>query len=140
MVQVRRMLKAEPELVQHLFQRSGMEPERANPRFFADKDNILLVAYADTTACGFLWAYVLEGPHQDRPKLFLYSIDVFPEFRRQGIGLALMTELGAIAAQEGCSEQFVFTNDSNGPAKALYERAGGMREHPDDVMYVFNLE
>lgn len=139
MVQVRRMLKPDPALVQHLFERAGMESEGANPRFFADTGNILLVAFADTAACGFLWAYVLEGPHQDRPKLFLYSIDVFPEFRRQGVGIALIAELKAIAWERRCSEAFVFTEDSNVPAKALYERAGGVRENPDDVMYVFPL-
>ena len=86
-----------------------------------------------------MYAYVLEAPHAVRPKMFLYSIDVFPRFQRRGVATALIEELKRLAAARNCSEIFVLTNENNPAANRLYQKTGGMRENPDDVMYVYPL-
>lgn len=111
-----------------------MEIDRVNERFFQED-----MAKKDGEPAGFLNAHLLEMPHSTRPKLFLYSIDVFPQFQQQGIGIALIEELKRIGVSKNCSEIFVLTNENNTAANRLYQRTGGVRENPDDVMYVYPL-
>jgi ribosomal protein S18 acetylase RimI-like enzyme len=72
--------------------------------------------------------------------MFLYSIDVFPDFQGRGVGTALIEKLKGMALARGCSEIFVLTNASNSAANRLYQKTGGIRENPDDVMYVYLLQ
>lgn len=137
---IARMRVMEEELVLHLFQAAGMEARGANGAFFQDEDNILLVASVEGQPAGFLYAYVLEAPHLPQPKMFLYSIDVFPDFQGRGVGTALIEKLKGMALARGCSEIFVLTNASNSAANRLYQKTGGIRENPDDVMYVYLLQ
>ncbi len=138
-MKVERMRELDGKLISHLFQAAGMAFIAANGTFFQDEDNILLVAREGGQPAGFLYAYVLEAPHDLRPKMFLYSIDVFPEFQRRGVGTALIEELKRLASDRNCSEIFVLTNASNLAANRLYQKTGGIRENPDDVMYVYPL-
>lgn len=136
---IERIHELDAGLVSYLFQAAGMEVGQANGRFFQAEDNILLVAKEDGEPAGFLYAYILEAPHALRPKMFLYSIDVFPKFQGRGVGAALIEELKRLAAHRNCSEIFVLTNENNPAANRLYQKTGGMRENPDDVMYVYPL-
>ena len=68
------------------------------------------------------------------------SIDVFPDFQGRGVGTALIEKLKGMALARGCSEIFVLTNASNSAANRLYQKTGGIRENPDDVMYVYLLQ
>lgn len=76
---IERIHELDAGLVSYLFQAAGMEVGQANGRFFQAEDNILLVAKEDGEPAGFLYAYILEAPHALRPKMFLYSIDVFSQ-------------------------------------------------------------
>ena len=98
--------------------------DRRTGRFFQAEDNILLVAKEDGEPAGFLYAYILEAPHALRPKMFLYSIDVFPKFQGRGVGAALIEELKRLAAHRNCSEIFVLTNENNPAANRLYQKTG----------------
>lgn len=138
-VVIERVRQADEELVKHLFRSAGMEFEQINEAFFADGRNYLLVAREGHKLLGFLYAYLLDAPHSLRPQMFLYSINVFPEFQRRGVGRALIEELKKIAREGRCSEIFVLTNAANLPANLLYQKTGGIRENPDDVMYVYPL-
>lgn len=137
-MEIKRLFQRDSALVVRLFREAGMETDGVNERFFQE-DNILLVAKKDGEPAGFLYAHLLEMPHSTRPKLFLYSIDVFPQFQQQGIGTALIEELKRIGVSKNCSEIFVLTNENNTAANRLYQRTGGVRENPDDVMYVYPL-
>ena len=138
-MRIERIRELDVELISYLFQTAGMEISAANGRFFQSEDNILLVAEEAGTPAGCVYAYVLEAPHAVRPKMFLYSIDVFPRFQRRGVATALIEELKRLAAARNCSEIFVLTNENNPAANRLYQKTGGMRENPDDVMYVYPL-
>ena len=137
--EVKRIFEHNIEQIMNLFTSAGFSINETNERFFNNNNNILIVATSDNTPYGFLYAYLLESIDSARNKMFLYSIDVFSEFQQKGVGVALIEELKQIAINKHCSEIFVFTNDSNYGAKKLYEKTGGLRENPDDVMYVYPL-
>jgi len=138
-VRIKRIYKPDTELVIYLYRKAGMKHQVTNRRFFDKEDNILLVSFIDDIPCGFLYAYTLESINSVKPKMFLYSIDVFPEFQSKGIGTRMIEKLKDISKDKNCSEIFVFTNDSNNKAKRLYEKTGGNRENLDDVMYVYDI-
>lgn len=100
----------------------------------------MLVAYNNRIPVGFLYAYILSDLKTPFPKIFLYSIDVFVDFRRQNIASQLITELKNIAFNKKCSEIFVLTNKSNQPAINLYHKTGGKIANNDDVLFVYERE
>jgi len=138
-ITVRRVCQGDEKLVTTLFAQAEMDVDFFNAAFFADQDNILLLASCNNQPCGFLYAYLLAPIHRFQPQMFLYSIDVFPEYRKQGIGSALIEALKELALDMKCEEIFVFTNQNNGPAMALYEHTGGVRVNDDDVMFIYPL-
>ncbi len=134
---IRRMKKGQQDTLCELFKRAGQTDFVPNPQFFADAKNVLLVSRTDGLLSGFLWGYVLESPDSRHPKMFLYSIDVFEEFRRKGIASRLIARLKLIAVKNNCSEIFIPTNRSNEAAVTLYRMTGGKSEAEDDVLFVY---
>jgi ribosomal protein S18 acetylase RimI-like enzyme len=108
-------------------------------QFVADNNNYLLVAVTDTVICGFLTAYTLPRLDNLNPEVFLYEIEVNSNYRKQGIGTQLIQKLTEHAKEIQAKEIFVLTNVSNIPAVKLYESTGGIKENPDDVMFVYPL-
>jgi ribosomal protein S18 acetylase RimI-like enzyme len=138
---IKRIEEYDKGLVALLFTQAGegqnLDP---SPGFFSDSRNILLVAYTGGIPSGFLYAYILSGLKTPYPKMFLYSIDVFAPYRRQGIGSLLIGALKKLAQAGNCSEIFVLTNKSNEAAMQLYARTGGAIENGDDVLFVYERE
>jgi ribosomal protein S18 acetylase RimI-like enzyme len=136
---IKRIEKFDKGLVALLFTNAG-EDRNLDPAagFFSDSNNILLVAYTNGIPSGFLYAYILSSLKTPYPKMFLYSIDVFENFRRKGIASKLITELKKLANLDHCSEIFVMTNKSNEPAMDLYTKTGGSIENNDDILFVYN--
>ena len=133
------VIRPDDQLIRTLSRRAGMRFEQVNHRFFDNEHNILLVAFKGGEPLGFLYAYCLERMERKRPMMFLYAIDVFAGYKRQGIGTQLIEKLKEVAEDMGCTEIFVLTNDHNKAAKALYQKCGGVRENTDDVMFVMAL-
>ena len=133
---IARMAEFHRDVLRELLEKRGETEFRPNPDFFADSDNVMLVAYTDGLVSGFLWAYVLASPDSLHPKMFLYSIDVFGDFRRRGIASQLIAELKSIARKNKCSEIFVPARKSNNAAVALYMKSGFKAEAEDDVILV----
>ena len=100
----------------------------------ADEHNLLLVAEVAGELVGFVWAHWLDRLRLERRQLFVYEIEVAPEFRRRGIGTRLMQSVFAEAAAAG-SETFLLTERSNEAALAFYRRLGAMTEHGDSVLF-----
>ena len=71
---------------------------------------------------GSLTGYVSYSLIAD--EIYIGNVAVEPEFRRQGIGSALIDEL--ISQAEGCGAVFITleVRDGNAPARALYESKG----------------
>jgi ribosomal protein S18 acetylase RimI-like enzyme len=138
---IKRISEYDKDLIALLFTKAGegqnIDP---SPGFFKDPRNILLAAYTGGIASGFLYAYVLSGLKTPYPKMFLYSIDVFIEYRRRGIAGLLIAALKKLAKANRCSEIFVMTNKSNEAAMQLYAGSGGAKENGDDVLFVYDRE
>jgi len=138
--QVSRITKFEGNIIKHLFEKAGESRPEPNPRFFEDEKNIMLVSRTDGVMSGFLWAYILDSPDRPFPKLFLYSIDVFEQFKRRGIGTLLIQHLKESARAHNCYKMFVPTSKTNLAAVALYRGTGGIAEDDDGVSFLYDHE
>ena len=56
-------------------------------------------------------------------------IDVAAEHRRDGLGAAVTLALGRWGANSGAARAYLQTDETNGPAHALFERLGFYRHH-----------
>ena len=106
-------------------------------RFLQNRANLLFAAFAGDEVVGFLSAHRLDRFKDFRKQIFVYEVDVAPEWRRRGVGRRLINDLLAAARLENADEVFVLTSYSNALARRLYESAGGIAENGDDLMYVF---
>lgn len=138
-VSIKRLRDFDEALIVQLCEKAGEENILPNPRFFEDQKNILFVAWSGSEPAGFLYAYHLVDITAGDDMIFLYSVDVFEPYRRQGIGTALLETLRQLALARYCREIFVLTNRKNTAAMRLYESTGGVREHDDEVMFVYDL-
>lgn len=137
---IMQMNEFDHDVLDYLLRRSGEQNPKPNSSFFNDPKNILLVSYTDEKLSGFLWAHILDSPHTSNPEIFLYSIDVFEEFRRRGIGSMLIQNLKEIAISCKCREMFVPTSKSNSAAVALYSGTGGKVLDEDGVTFTYDEE
>jgi ribosomal protein S18 acetylase RimI-like enzyme len=103
-------------------------------KFLSNSQNILLSAELNNSLVGQVIGYILERWDKDEPMLFLYSIDVAETYQRKGIGTALIEAVRKLGRAQGCSEAFVFTNESNLAAMRFYQSTGGGISNPDDVV------
>jgi len=120
----------------HLFDRP---PDvQATRTYLADDRNYLLLAYLDDGAvAGFVRGTELRRLDGPARQMFLYEIDVAPEYQRRGVGAALIRALEQICRDEGFGEMFVFTNRSNTAAMRLYASTGAHTETDDEQMFVW---
>jgi len=107
--------------------------------YVADTRNVLMFAFDGSEALGFLRGTELLQLSSRRKQMFIYEIGVDEDFRRHGIGRALVMALLKDCRDRGFEEAFVFTDPSNEAAVALYRSAGAITETESDRMYVFSL-
>jgi ribosomal protein S18 acetylase RimI-like enzyme len=110
-------------------------------KFLKDPNNALWVAFLENKAVGFLTANRLQRFDKRGAEVLLYEMGVHDDFRRRGIGKALIEEVKHWAKEAGADEVWVLTNRSNAAAVALYRSVGGTTESEtqDEVMFVFKL-
>ncbi|UNZ21287.1 GNAT family N-acetyltransferase [Streptomyces sp. 891-h] len=72
-------------------------------------------------------------------ELVMDGIAVDPAHRGAGIGSALLTEVAAVAAEQGCSRVRLDVIDVNPRARALYERHGFTAVHTEQTPYLKRL-
>ena len=130
---VRRLGLGDEDVVRELAER---EPQT---ELLADERTLFLAAFEDSTPIGFVLAHVLPRRHGDPAHLFVYEIGVHDEFRRKGVGTALMQRLAELARENDLRDAFVLTNESNAGAMAFYEAIGGVRPNADDVVWDLRL-
>jgi ribosomal protein S18 acetylase RimI-like enzyme len=107
----------------HLF--DGDAQANATRRFLGDAGHHLLVAYEDDEAVGFVTG--VEMTHPDKgTEMFLYELGVAEQFRRRGIGTALVHGLAEAARASGCYGMWVLTEDDDEPAQRTYAAAGAV--------------
>jgi ribosomal protein S18 acetylase RimI-like enzyme len=109
-----------------------LRPEAAE-RFASDPGHHLLMAIEADAAVGFVTG--VEMTHPDKgTEMFLYELGVDPAARNRGVGRSLVAALADVARDRGCYGMWVLTDDGNPAALRAYAAAGGVREHPDNVL------
>src|SRR5215510_14646660 len=93
-------------------------------QLLARKHFIAVVAVKDDEVIGGLAAYELEKFERARSEIYIYDLAVSKTYRRQGIAIALINELGRIGAARGAYVMFVQADYGDDAAIALYTRLG----------------
>lgn len=86
-----------------------------------------IVAEVDGMVVGYALFFPSYSTFLTRPGLWLEDIIVTPAMRGQGIGKALLVEVGRIARERNCGRLEWNVLDWNEPAIAFYESMGAER-------------
>lgn len=101
--------------------------------FFARPGHHLIMAFEGEQGVGFVSG--VETIHPDKGvELFVYELGVHEDHRRKGIARALLDELAAIAAEQGCHGMWVATESDNVAALATYRSASYTPPEPCVVL------
>jgi ribosomal protein S18 acetylase RimI-like enzyme len=107
--------------------------------FLRDPSSFVLGAYIDDAPVGLAWGVQMRSP-SGRLTTYVHELDVHANWRRQGIGSALITEAMAVARRRGSTKFWLSTGGHNEAARALYESLGGDRKPLGDVNYWWDLD
>ena len=91
--------------------KEGFERELSN-------ENSHYLVAAGETVLGYI------GVHEIAGEAYIHNIAVLPEYRRAGIGRALLESACDGARERGCEFITLEVRQSNAPAIALYEKCG----------------
>lgn len=83
-----------------------------------------LLAEVDGRVAGFAGLRLSPGIFYAEPRAELTELYVEPEFRRRGVGRALVAEAERLARAAGATELFVLTGLDSTDAQALYRAMG----------------
>lgn len=106
-----------------------------NQRLWLDNLERAAVLQVDDSVAGYeLWA-------RDGKDATLVTINVRPEYRRQGLGRLLVSRFVSDAAACGCTTLRLGVHRNN-PVRGLYEQAGFVLDRPDGdyLLYVRRLQ
>ncbi|TFG95947.1 GNAT family N-acetyltransferase [Candidatus Thorarchaeota archaeon] len=81
------------------------------------------VALVDDEPAGFIGGFIKESKHKPVTGI-LGPLGVFPEFRRLGLGVFLISELFKSMKESGCEYSAVGTPANNRNAIGMYQKAG----------------
>jgi GNAT superfamily N-acetyltransferase len=113
---------AEYEQLTHLVTGSARDLEN---HLFGEKPYAeALVAEAGDRVMGFALYFWNYSTFLAKPGIYLEDLFVLPEYRRQGIGKALLTRLAQVAIAQGAGRLEWSVLDWNQPAIDFYERLG----------------
>jgi ribosomal protein S18 acetylase RimI-like enzyme len=71
---------------------------------------------------------------------YLHELDVHEDWRRQGVGAALVTGAVNVACVRGSTKFWLSTGGHNEAAQALYASLGGDRKPLGDVNFWWDLD
>jgi GNAT superfamily N-acetyltransferase len=103
------------QLQEHLF----------GPRPYAEA----ILAKWEQHPVGFALFFHTYSTFLTQPSLYLEDIFVLPDYRRQGIGEALIRSLAQTAVERGCGRLEWSVLDWNAPAIAFYDKLGATLLH-----------
>lgn len=92
------------------------------PKKYAE---VVIARYGSEPA-GFALFFHNFSTFLGRPGIYLEDLFVLPEFRKKGIGKALLAYLAGVAVQRKCGRMEWAVLDWNKPAMGFYERMGAV--------------
>lgn len=107
-------------------------------KFIENKNNYGFIIKIDNKIVGFAFGYILLKP-DGRKAFYLDAIDVMPDFQGKGYGTGLISFARDYVKNIGCYEMYLITNRSNISACKCYEKAGGINNANDEVIYVYDF-
>lgn len=92
--------------------------------FLTDPATIAFAALDGAVVVGWVWG--MRQRHAcGYSQVQMYEIAVAPGWRRQGVGRILITEFLDLVIHEGHRKMWLFTDEENTAAQALYRAVGG---------------
>ncbi|KJH72811.1 GNAT family N-acetyltransferase [Aliterella atlantica] len=85
-----------------------------------------ILAECDGEVVGFALFFPNYSTFLTQPGIYLEDLFVLPEYRRKGIGKAILTYLANLAVERGCGRLEWSVLDWNADAIAFYEQIGAM--------------
>ena len=98
-----------------------------------------LGAYIDAAPVGLAWGIHMRSP-SGRLTTYVHELDVHENWRRQGVGSALIRAAMEVARRHGSTKFWLSTGGHNKIAQALYESLRGDRKPLGDVNYWWDLD
>lgn len=83
-----------------------------------------LIAESNGKQCGFALYYFAYSTWEGKQTLYLEDLFVYPQYRREGVGFALMSALAEVAREKDCRRFEWSVLDWNEPAIKFYEKIG----------------
>lgn len=94
---------------------------------------IVCIAYIDGIAAGFCAGLIAKSMCHIRPRVDIEAVFVREEYRRQGVGRALMSLLEKEAVSRGVYHFHLNTHSMNTAAQTLYEKSG--YERTEEILF-----
>ena len=105
-------------------------------RFVKDKNSYGFIAKLENKILGFAYGYTLQRP-DGKKDFYLHAIDIMAEYQGNGYGTGLMNYIKEYIKTIDCKKMFLITNKSNVSACKCYEKAGGINNADDDIVFVY---
>ena len=105
-------------------------------KFINGENNFGFIAKEDNKIVGFAFGYILLNP-DGRKQFYLHAIDVMANYQGKGYGTGLISFVRDFVKNIGCYKMFLITNKSNISACKCYEKAGGINNSDDEIVYVY---
>ena len=136
----RRLSVSDLEMVMRLNEtyRQGFANRENAYAFLVQPQNWFFACVEDGHILGFCQGYACVRLNEAGALLYIHELAVLPAYRRQGIGKAMLDTLKILCRLSGIRRLFLITQQSNQPARALYDSARGRPAHRDDLVYVFD--
>lgn len=116
-------------------EKTNYNEEQLN-NFLKAENSYGFIAKNESEIIGFAYGYVLLRP-DGKKDFYLHAIDISPKFQGNGYGTQLMNFIKDYIKEIQCRKMFLITNKSNVSACRCYEKAGGVNNAPDEIVYVY---
>ena len=104
--------------------------------FLNENNSYGFIVKNENKIVGFAYGYVLLRPDGNQD-FYLHAIDIISEFQGKGYGTKLMNFIKKYIKEIKCRKMFLITNKSNISACKCYEKAGGVNNSDDEIVYVY---
>jgi ribosomal protein S18 acetylase RimI-like enzyme len=135
LVEIRRLTPSDEGHVQaatHLFDTPPVRELTTD--FLGRRGHHLLIAAIDRHPVGFVTG--MEIAHPDKAlEMMLYELGVDENYRRRGVGRALVAELASLAREVGCTGMWVPVEAHDDRAVAFYQACGAANPEPAATLW-----